>query len=134
MALAATKLLPSHLHPLPSPKSFSTGDLPPPSCLPGPRTLVRPQRSVTVRVNAEPLLALQLDHHNSAFFLADTVGYSMASYYTSLGLFVISVPGLWSLIKRSVKSKVLLIHIQFQFQFQFLALALALALFPSVMD
>ncbi|XP_020245413.1 protein COFACTOR ASSEMBLY OF COMPLEX C SUBUNIT B CCB1, chloroplastic [Asparagus officinalis] len=27
-------------------------------------------------------------------------------YYTSLGLFVISVPGLWSLIKRSVKSKV----------------------------
>ncbi|XP_068334711.1 protein COFACTOR ASSEMBLY OF COMPLEX C SUBUNIT B CCB1, chloroplastic-like isoform X2 [Pyrus communis] len=34
------------------------------------------------------------------------VGYSLASYYTSLGLFVISVPGLWSLIKRSVKSKV----------------------------
>ncbi|KAJ9564238.1 hypothetical protein OSB04_000204, partial [Centaurea solstitialis] len=33
-------------------------------------------------------------------------GYSNASYYTSLGLFVISVPGLWSLIKRSVKSKV----------------------------
>lgn len=33
-------------------------------------------------------------------------GYSLASYYTSLGLFVISVPGLWSLIKRSVKSKV----------------------------
>uniref|UniRef100_A0A1D1ZAV2 Vacuolar protein sorting-associated protein 16 n=1 Tax=Anthurium amnicola TaxID=1678845 RepID=A0A1D1ZAV2_9ARAE len=35
-----------------------------------------------------------------------SVGYSLASYYTSLGLFVISVPGLWSLIKRSVKSKV----------------------------
>lgn len=33
-------------------------------------------------------------------------GYSQASYYTSLGLFVLSVPGLWSLIKRSVKSKV----------------------------
>ncbi|KAL8172142.1 hypothetical protein V2J09_023946 [Rumex salicifolius] len=33
-------------------------------------------------------------------------GYSPASYYTSLGLFVISVPGLWSLIKRSVKSKI----------------------------
>ncbi|XP_020581512.1 protein COFACTOR ASSEMBLY OF COMPLEX C SUBUNIT B CCB1, chloroplastic [Phalaenopsis equestris] len=32
--------------------------------------------------------------------------YSQASYYTSLGLFVISVPGLWSLIKRSVKSKI----------------------------
>ncbi|KAI3699996.1 hypothetical protein L2E82_44608 [Cichorium intybus] len=41
------------------------------------------------------------------FALADAaVGYSSASYYTSLGLFVISVPGLWSLIKRSVKSKV----------------------------
>lgn len=38
--------------------------------------------------------------------MADSVGYSVASYYTSLGLFVISVPGLWSLIKRSVKSKV----------------------------
>ncbi|KAI5651039.1 hypothetical protein M9H77_37044 [Catharanthus roseus] len=38
--------------------------------------------------------------------LADTLPYSQASYYTSLGLFVISVPGLWSLIKRSVKSKI----------------------------
>ncbi|KAK4490542.1 hypothetical protein RD792_001224 [Penstemon davidsonii] len=47
-------------------------------------------------------------HHTpeSLFLLADTAGYSLASYYTSLGLFVISVPGLWSLIKRSVKSKV----------------------------
>lgn len=49
-------------------------------------------------------------HHHipSSIFLlaADTAGYSAASYYTSLGLFVISVPGLWSLIKRSVKSKI----------------------------
>jgi len=37
---------------------------------------------------------------------AGGTGYSQASYYTSLGLFVLSVPGLWSLIKRSVKSKV----------------------------
>ena len=37
-----------------------------------------------------------------------TTGYSQASYYTSLGLFVLSVPGVWSLIKRSVKSKVLI--------------------------
>lgn len=43
----------------------------------------------------------------SLVFLADSAGYSLASYYTSLGLFVISVPGLWSLIKRSVKSKVI---------------------------
>lgn len=54
---------------------------------------------------------LQLHHHyyqnqDSMFLLAESVGYSLASYYTSLGLFVISVPGLWSLIKRSVKSKV----------------------------
>lgn len=42
----------------------------------------------------------------SLVLLAESVGYSVASYYTSLGLFVISVPGLWSLIKRSVKSKV----------------------------
>ena len=45
----------------------------------------------------------------SLVLLADSVGYSLASYYTSLGLFVISVPGLWSLIKRSVKSKVIFI-------------------------
>ncbi|XP_021644884.2 protein COFACTOR ASSEMBLY OF COMPLEX C SUBUNIT B CCB1, chloroplastic [Hevea brasiliensis] len=55
---------------------------------------------------------LQLHHHYhqnqdySMFLLAESVGYSLASYYTSLGLFVISVPGLWSLIKRSVKSKI----------------------------
>ncbi|KAL2629595.1 hypothetical protein R1flu_014281 [Riccia fluitans] len=38
--------------------------------------------------------------------LAESGGYSQASYYTSLGLFVISVPGVWSLIKRSTKSKI----------------------------
>ncbi|KAM3365192.1 hypothetical protein ACQJBY_015132 [Aegilops geniculata] len=32
-------------------------------------------------------------------------GYSLARYYTSLAFFVLSVPGLWLLIKRSVKSK-----------------------------
>ncbi|KAF3435321.1 hypothetical protein FNV43_RR22408 [Rhamnella rubrinervis] len=45
-------------------------------------------------------------HSSSLFLLSESVGYSTASYYTSLGLFVISVPGLWSLIKRSVKSKI----------------------------
>ncbi|GAB4847372.1 Protein COFACTOR ASSEMBLY OF COMPLEX C SUBUNIT B ccb1, chloroplastic [Ancistrocladus abbreviatus] len=51
---------------------------------------------------------LQDPSPSSLFLLAETtsVGYSLASYYTSLGLFVISVPGLWSLIKRSVKSKI----------------------------
>lgn len=65
----------------------------------------------------EPLLASTsalIEHINnldqnpqSLYLLAEsTAGYSLASYYTSLGLFVISVPGLWSLIKRSVKSKI----------------------------
>ncbi|XP_076939616.1 protein COFACTOR ASSEMBLY OF COMPLEX C SUBUNIT B CCB1, chloroplastic-like [Bidens hawaiensis] len=63
----------------------------------------------------KPIISASLLHlttcaavHSPVFVLADTaaVGYSTASYYTSLGLFVISVPGLWSLIKRSVKSKV----------------------------
>ncbi|KAK4757134.1 hypothetical protein SAY87_007261 [Trapa incisa] len=55
----------------------------------------------------EPVARELHRNHESLFLLAaDTVGYSTASYYTSLGLFVISVPGLWSLIKRSVKSKI----------------------------
>uniref|UniRef100_A0A0C9QN25 TSA: Wollemia nobilis Ref_Wollemi_Transcript_19699_1059 transcribed RNA sequence n=1 Tax=Wollemia nobilis TaxID=56998 RepID=A0A0C9QN25_9CONI len=40
------------------------------------------------------------------FTLSENTGYSQASYYTSLGLFLLSVPGLWSLIKRSTKSKI----------------------------
>ncbi|KAF9618981.1 hypothetical protein IFM89_002976 [Coptis chinensis] len=52
------------------------------------------------------LVHLHHQHPSSLFDVAETVGYSLASYYTSLGLFVISVPGLWSLIKRSVKSKI----------------------------
>lgn len=44
-------------------------------------------------------------------FLAEGPGYSQASYYTSLGLFVISVPGIWSLVKRSTKSKVEIIRL-----------------------
>lgn len=47
-----------------------------------------------------------LSSNDDLFLLSESTGYSLASYYTSLGLFVISVPGLWSLIKRSVKSKI----------------------------
>ncbi|XP_030512186.1 protein COFACTOR ASSEMBLY OF COMPLEX C SUBUNIT B CCB1, chloroplastic [Rhodamnia argentea] len=68
----------------------------------------RPRRLV-VRSSLQELSPLVLPHHAphaSLFLLADAAGYSLASYYTSLGLFVISVPGLWSLIKRSVKSKI----------------------------
>ncbi|GAB2278340.1 Protein COFACTOR ASSEMBLY OF COMPLEX C SUBUNIT B ccb1, chloroplastic [Dionaea muscipula] len=57
-------------------------------------------------IRASPILDLE-PSPSSLFLLADSVAsYSLASYYTSLGLFVISVPGLWSLIKRSVKSKI----------------------------
>nr|GLL41077.1 protein COFACTOR ASSEMBLY OF COMPLEX C SUBUNIT B CCB1, chloroplastic [Ipomoea trifida] len=92
------------------------------------RTRTNPNRSLTlVRVSSPDSLeheALQLlsaaphhiadhfhlqNHDPSSLFqlaAADGAGYSLASYYTSLGLFVISVPGLWSLIKRSVKSKI----------------------------
>ncbi|GAV82804.1 DUF3529 domain-containing protein [Cephalotus follicularis] len=56
----------------------------------------------------EPVLSsvVLVEHPEPMFFIAESMGYSLASYYTSLGLFVISVPGLWSLIKRSVKSKI----------------------------
>jgi len=37
--------------------------------------------------------------------MADEGGYSVASYSVSLGLFVMTVPGLWSLIKRAPKAK-----------------------------
>ncbi|KAL5717152.1 Protein COFACTOR ASSEMBLY OF COMPLEX C SUBUNIT B ccb1 [Ranunculus cassubicifolius] len=78
--------------------------LPPPSTARQSRRLVTPHSHFSLL--QEPLLSILQDHH-SIFDLADTaVGYSLASYYTSLGLFVISVPGLWSLIKRSVKSKI----------------------------
>ncbi|ERN06125.1 hypothetical protein AMTRI_Chr06g171000 [Amborella trichopoda] len=56
------------------------------------------QRLITASFSPDPLMP--------SFLLHENVGYSQASYYTSLGLFVISVPGLWSLIKRSVKSKI----------------------------
>lgn len=77
------------------------------------QTPTRPKKLV-VRVSLDDHLTsssslIQHLHHqspSSLFLLAESVGYSSASYYTSLGLFVISVPGLWSLIKRSVKSKI----------------------------
>ncbi|KAG6523911.1 protein COFACTOR ASSEMBLY OF COMPLEX C SUBUNIT B CCB1, chloroplastic-like [Zingiber officinale] len=71
-------------------------------------TAVGPQR----RRRASPTLIARFALLPDPPFLLDVssaagnVGYSQASYYTSLGLFVISVPGLWSLIKRSVKSKI----------------------------
>lgn len=76
------------------------------------RALLPVRSSLHETLSASAAAGLGFRHPYSSlltFFLADSVtdgGYSQASYYTSLGLFVISVPGLWSLIKRSVKSKV----------------------------
>jgi len=71
-----------------------------------PRQRSGPRRRVRVAPALASLdrAAVLLDA--AAAVAAGGTGYSQASYYTSLGLFVLSVPGLWSLIKRSVKSKV----------------------------
>jgi hypothetical protein len=55
------------------------------------------------------------DHAVSMLVASDTsvgppeaggMSYSKASYYTILGLYLLSFPGLWSTIKRSTKAKV----------------------------
>eukprot|EP00568_Trieres_chinensis_P004025 CAMPEP_0183291130 /NCGR_PEP_ID=MMETSP0160_2-20130417/655_1 /TAXON_ID=2839 ORGANISM="Odontella Sinensis, Strain Grunow 1884" /NCGR_SAMPLE_ID=MMETSP0160_2 /ASSEMBLY_ACC=CAM_ASM_000250 /LENGTH=281 /DNA_ID=CAMNT_0025451889 /DNA_START=90 /DNA_END=935 /DNA_ORIENTATION=+ len=43
---------------------------------------------------------------STAASAASEVTYSKASYYTTLGLYVLSFPGIWSQIKRSTKAKV----------------------------
>uniref|UniRef100_A0A2P2JWJ6 Uncharacterized protein n=1 Tax=Rhizophora mucronata TaxID=61149 RepID=A0A2P2JWJ6_RHIMU len=72
------------------------------------RLVVRVSALQEHHLSCSSAIAEQLCHnyHHPMFSVAESVGYSYASYYTSLGLFVISVPGLWSLIKRSVKSKI----------------------------
>lgn len=127
----AAETLSPHLHPLtslspPSPAKFNNtyninininGDFAHhKSCTGRARNQTR-RRSLALRVSlhdhvlssAALVERLHPHHHgpSSLILLAESMGYSLASYYTSLGLFVISVPGLWSLIKRSVKSKVL---------------------------
>ncbi|KAM0058481.1 putative cofactor assembly of complex C subunit B, CCB1 [Helianthus debilis subsp. tardiflorus] len=102
----AKLLLPSSLNP---PSKLTITRRPPPS--------LHRQPWGASKKNKRPAISASSLHETATvavqtplFLLADAaaaVGYSTASYYTSLGLFVISVPGLWSLIKRSVKSKVL---------------------------
>ncbi|XP_060193930.1 protein COFACTOR ASSEMBLY OF COMPLEX C SUBUNIT B CCB1, chloroplastic [Lycium barbarum] len=78
------------------------------------RTRPRTHKCFTVQATFNDVLftatntTLFQENPSSLFSVAAAAdsGYSLASYYTSLGLFVISVPGLWSLIKRSVKSKI----------------------------
>ena len=83
----------------------------------------KPKKHVAhVSLHDDPLVSCiihqQQQNPYHLVLLAESAGYSLASYYTSLGLFVISVPGLWSLIKRSVKSKVILMLIFFLFLFE----------------
>lgn len=110
---APSKLLLSlqlHHHPQSSsfcsthPPKFLTGHALWPRC----RTTIpaKTRKRGVVRNALQELSPIVQESRGSLFLVADTAGYSLASYYTSLGLFVISVPGLWSLIKRSVKSKV----------------------------
>lgn len=54
---------------------------------------------------AGPATAL-LSSPMALYLLAEETGYSQASYYTTLGLFLMSFPGLYSLIMRSPKAKV----------------------------
>ena len=73
------------------------------------RVMARVSSQLQEHLLSSSVVMEQLQNQESMFLVAESAaGYSLASYYTSLGLFVISVPGLWSLIKRSVKSKVLL--------------------------
>mmetsp|Transcript_40441 Transcript_40441/g.114514 ORF Transcript_40441/g.114514 Transcript_40441/m.114514 type:complete len:283 (+) Transcript_40441:119-967(+) len=68
----------------------------------------------TEAITAEPELRAELAAFTTtaAWLLSETAaladegsGYSIASYSVSLGLFVMTVPGLWSLIKRAPKAK-----------------------------
>ncbi|KAG6383227.1 hypothetical protein SASPL_157034 [Salvia splendens] len=108
----ATKLL---ISPLSHRCTISTQDQQHIHSWPGSVRVPKKQRSLAVQLSTSVGDALLSSsdfvehlpqHTQSLFLLAESTGYSLASYYTSLGLFVISVPGLWSLIKRSVKSKV----------------------------
>ncbi|XP_030502300.2 protein COFACTOR ASSEMBLY OF COMPLEX C SUBUNIT B CCB1, chloroplastic [Cannabis sativa] len=71
------------------------------------KLILRSSLQETLSITANLDLQQHSSSSSSLFLVSESVvGYSLASYYTSLGLFVISVPGLWSLIKRSVKSKI----------------------------
>ncbi|KAE8665691.1 Cofactor assembly of complex C isoform 2 [Hibiscus syriacus] len=115
MATKTLSPLPQPLYSFPFPSKFRTSHhlhhpWPPRVSTPphGYRVAARLSLHQTIVSSSALTDNLQHDLQNpdSMFFLADTAGYSLSSYYTSLGLFVISVPGLWSLIKRSVKSKI----------------------------
>jgi len=69
----------------------------------------------TTSLRVLPVDASTFDSLASSFWTADATAvaadvvkpsYSKASYYTTLGVYIMSFPGLWSQIKRSTKAKV----------------------------
>jgi len=74
----------------------------------------RVRRLVAPRAQAEIMsglgdvvsgLLLAAEEVEKASFVPSAGGYSSASLYATLGLYIISLPGLWSIIKRSVSYK-----------------------------
>lgn len=62
-----------------------------------------------------PLVSEFIDHASTNLISAtdfssppesDGISYSKVSYYTVLGLYLMSLPGLWSIVKRSTAAKV----------------------------
>jgi hypothetical protein len=83
--------------------------------------VARPAGVVKTPTRQSPLALMDPSHifETASTFLADNsaspdfipgtsgdVSYSRASYYTILGLYLTSFPGLWSTIKRSTAAKV----------------------------
>eukprot|EP00793_Prasinoderma_coloniale_P001981 PRCOL_00002489-RA len=63
------------------------------------------------RAAAQASAAQHVEHVRGVYELAaaaaaDEPGYAKSSYYTTLGLYLFSLPGLYSLVKRSTKAKV----------------------------
>merc|ERR1719162_1666169 len=65
-----------------------------------------PPRAAVSAANALLLGAPALLSMPMPVMADDGPGFSQASYYTTLALYVFSFPGIYSLVKRSVKSKI----------------------------
>jgi len=69
-------------------------------------TISRPAAPAALPAALAPLLPLLAAMPLPAAAAEDGTGYSQVSYYTVLGLYVVAFPGVYSLVTRSVKSKV----------------------------
>ena len=71
----------------------------------------RARRAATAALLTPAEAAQHVEHVRGVYELAaaaaaDEPGYAKSSYYTTLGLYLFSLPGLYSLVKRSTKAKV----------------------------